>query len=58
MLDEPPSIPFADSRSDRESRHRKFRRVAKARLSVTKDILALLEEREKDDANLKIDDHA
>jgi hypothetical protein len=53
MVDPPLSIPLADSRSDRESRQRKFRRVAKARLSVAEDILALLEEREKDDAGSK-----
>ncbi len=42
MADPPPSIPLADSRSDRQVKARQRRRVAKARLEVAKDVLALL----------------
>ncbi len=43
MADQPPSIPLADSRSDRQVKARQRRRVTKARLEAAKDILALLD---------------
>ena len=46
MPDEPPSIPLADSNSDRQVKARQRRRVAKAKLAVAKDILALLDKRD------------
>jgi hypothetical protein len=39
----PLPIPLADSRSDRQVKARQRRRVAKARLEVAKDVLALLD---------------
>ncbi len=47
MADPPPSIPLADSRSDRQSKTRQRRRVAKAKFEAAKEILALLD-RDKD----------
>ncbi len=43
MNDQPPSIPLADLRTDRQSKTRQRRRAAKARLEAAKDILALLD---------------
>ena len=46
MADPPTAIPLADSNSDRQSKARQRRRVAKVKLAVAKDILALLENRD------------
>ncbi len=46
MADPPLPIPLADSRSDRAVKARQQRRVAKAKLAVAKDILALLENKD------------
>ncbi|NMC05580.1 MAG: hypothetical protein GYA24_10220 [Candidatus Lokiarchaeota archaeon] len=43
MIDSHEPIPFTGSRSDRRAKARQRRRVARARLDVAKDILAMLE---------------